>query len=707
MALDPYSLCPCGSGKKLKFCCTDIVNDMLKALQLHEGGQSRAALKILQKLHAQEPGRAWPATSLAGILLFLEEPAQAREALVALLQDTPDLPLGRVLDATAALELEGFEGARATIHRAFTKSVKTLPEMVGSLANGLAMLLLEEDRFMAARQHLAFAMKYVRDEDRQEIFMQMLNLDGDATVPYPLRGAHHLKPLQFDVEAEAIFKKALGLSAFGCWHEAAAVAQPLLETHATNADLWYNVGLFHAWDGNHASAASCFHRAGEVSEDREFAIACETLAQILDHELDHEENESGFYVTHALSKLLTVLDDSPLLVRLPPDPRAQPMEAPGERYLILDHPVESIPERIETWDDVKSLPLIVGSLALREIQENGHAHSICRLWADPGYGDHCKQHVHDLAGDLLEPLSLDAAESSVSEWKEFHQIDQRPYLPDSVSPATQRLVAKLFWNHGVEEVWANRSLKGLHGKTPREAANIPELSIKLAAAVNVLDAFANKRRIRLDLEALKTSLGLPPTAPYEITSDNQINTCDVLQMLRVPVASLTEEQLRLLINRAQLIQHRGFTEQILNCAVRYPHLQEPSRMRQILHAYIDLASDEDDPNIILGRIEQARNWARELGEKFEDMLQWELRELQARMQQSDDAELTGFLNQLHSRFLRKLPQLEEAVTSILLQAGITPPWGSSLETALPSSGIWSPEAAVPNPGGKLWIPGQD
>ena len=436
MALDPYSLCPCGSGKKLKFCCTDIVNDMLKALQLHEGGQSRAALKILQKLHAQEPGRAWPATSLAGILLFLEEPAQAREALVALLQDTPDHPLGRVLDATAALELEGFEGARATIHRAFTKSVKTLPEMVGSLANGLAMLLLEEDRFMAARQHLAFAMKYVRDEDRQEIFMQMLNLDGDATVPYPLRGAHHLKPLQFDVEAEAIFKKALGLSAFGCWHEAAAVAQPLLETHATNADLWYNVGLFHAWDGNHASAASCFHRAGEVSEDREFAIACETLAQILDHELDHEENESGFYVTHALSKLLTVLDDSPLLVRLPPDPRAQPMEAPGERYLILDHPVESIPERIETWDDVKSLPLIVGSLALREIQENGHAHSICRLWADPGYGDHCKQHVHDLAGDLLEPLSLDAAESSVSEWKEFHQIDQRPYLPDSVSPAT-------------------------------------------------------------------------------------------------------------------------------------------------------------------------------------------------------------------------------------------------------------------------------
>ncbi|MEZ5951543.1 MAG: tetratricopeptide repeat protein [Planctomycetaceae bacterium] len=109
MALDPYSLCPCGSGKKLKFCCTDIVNDMLKALQLHEGGQSRAALKILQKLHAQEPGRAWPATSLAGILLFLEEPAQAREALVALLQDTPDHPLGRVLDATARSNSKGLK----------------------------------------------------------------------------------------------------------------------------------------------------------------------------------------------------------------------------------------------------------------------------------------------------------------------------------------------------------------------------------------------------------------------------------------------------------------------------------------------------------------------------------------------------------------------------------------------------------------------
>ena len=37
--LDAYALCPCGSGKKLKFCCHDIAPDMLRVLRLVEDGQ--------------------------------------------------------------------------------------------------------------------------------------------------------------------------------------------------------------------------------------------------------------------------------------------------------------------------------------------------------------------------------------------------------------------------------------------------------------------------------------------------------------------------------------------------------------------------------------------------------------------------------------------------------------------------------------------
>ena len=30
MAIDPYALCPCGSGKKLKFCCSDLGSEIEK-----------------------------------------------------------------------------------------------------------------------------------------------------------------------------------------------------------------------------------------------------------------------------------------------------------------------------------------------------------------------------------------------------------------------------------------------------------------------------------------------------------------------------------------------------------------------------------------------------------------------------------------------------------------------------------------------------
>ena len=40
MALDHYSLCPCGSGKKIKFCCSnDILPELEKVVRAIEGDQ--------------------------------------------------------------------------------------------------------------------------------------------------------------------------------------------------------------------------------------------------------------------------------------------------------------------------------------------------------------------------------------------------------------------------------------------------------------------------------------------------------------------------------------------------------------------------------------------------------------------------------------------------------------------------------------------
>ena len=58
MAVDPYAMCPCGSGKKLKFCCSDLVGEIEKIHRMIEGEQPRAALRHAEQTLATHPGRA-------------------------------------------------------------------------------------------------------------------------------------------------------------------------------------------------------------------------------------------------------------------------------------------------------------------------------------------------------------------------------------------------------------------------------------------------------------------------------------------------------------------------------------------------------------------------------------------------------------------------------------------------------------------------
>src|SRR4051812_43576226 len=97
MAIDPYASCPCGSGKKFKWCCQDIHADIDAAFQQHNAGQHEAALRTMEGAiarHAGNPevwGRQAQLLSLNG---RLEEAEQALEKAFAL---NPNYPFGHLL----------------------------------------------------------------------------------------------------------------------------------------------------------------------------------------------------------------------------------------------------------------------------------------------------------------------------------------------------------------------------------------------------------------------------------------------------------------------------------------------------------------------------------------------------------------------------------------------------------------------------------
>ena len=66
MSIDAYSLCPGGTGKKIKFCCGDFLPELQKIDRMFEGEQYLACLQHIDRLLAQEPGAIGPACWRSG-----------------------------------------------------------------------------------------------------------------------------------------------------------------------------------------------------------------------------------------------------------------------------------------------------------------------------------------------------------------------------------------------------------------------------------------------------------------------------------------------------------------------------------------------------------------------------------------------------------------------------------------------------------------
>ena len=67
MSQQNYRPCPCGSGKKVKFCCKELANDLDKVLRAVEGEQRAAALQHLDRLIAEHRQLEW-SPPLCGVM---------------------------------------------------------------------------------------------------------------------------------------------------------------------------------------------------------------------------------------------------------------------------------------------------------------------------------------------------------------------------------------------------------------------------------------------------------------------------------------------------------------------------------------------------------------------------------------------------------------------------------------------------------------
>ena len=131
MPVDQYSPCPCGSGKKMKFCkCVEQPQDYEKLIRLIEGGQELAAMDRINQMLAKTPNAAWLLALKGELALGMQEFDVFKETANRFLKLKPDNPLALIMKALAsALAEEPVENSAQYLLGGMAESRESLPAM--------------------------------------------------------------------------------------------------------------------------------------------------------------------------------------------------------------------------------------------------------------------------------------------------------------------------------------------------------------------------------------------------------------------------------------------------------------------------------------------------------------------------------------------------------------------------------------------------
>src|SRR6056297_699421 len=159
MSVDTYSICPCGSGKKIKFCkCKDSIHEIDRVIKMVDGGQRVPALDRLATVLREHPDAAWALAIRGRLLTDLREYETLIENADRFIRLQPSNPLALTQLAAGNLFRGDVDKATASVLEALTESGREVDSFVLNVASVLAYTLLQSGAFLTARVYATLAM---------------------------------------------------------------------------------------------------------------------------------------------------------------------------------------------------------------------------------------------------------------------------------------------------------------------------------------------------------------------------------------------------------------------------------------------------------------------------------------------------------------------------------------------------------------------
>ena len=488
MANDPYAMCPCGSGKKLKFCCGDILPDLQRAFRLRDN-QPEAAVKIFSDLLKKHPDKDVVVRELTSTLYQNGSVAEARAVAGEFLKKHPDHPSILLSMSEICLKEDGFAASRRILHRTFQLCAKHHPLGIAYLASLIAAEMARVGCLMSAREHLALAVRMSNGERQKNLVLQLVNFESESSLPYLFRSAYQLHPVTCSEDAVQQDMRARKLGVLGCWEPAAILYNRLADSYPTEGAIWYNLGLCQAWDGRLAEAASSLHHSANLLADFDQAVEAEALAQQIDLQLSEERYNTFSVRLHvtSMSELVNRLESEPAILRNDTHDHHDCHHPDGTAH-VAEMIVLSSAVALDEIREPSQIPESIADVDLYDVLNadvaaaQDIANPFMLVTATADCIDTAIVKLRAVAGDLI----LTNADQEQRKVVEFERPQARPFDRRYVCPPGfaqknfRRMLRQL--EPAALETWLQLPLPSLGGKSALDAASDESLQKKLSAS---------------------------------------------------------------------------------------------------------------------------------------------------------------------------------------------------------------------------------
>lgn len=591
MALEPYSFCPCGSGKKFKWCCQPIHTEIDKAFKQEADGQHEAALRTMDEVIAQHPDNPEVYGRKAQLLYTNQKVEEAESTLQKALDLNPTYPFGHLLRGLFRINEGEVPGAVLLFRKAAGYYSPEARDQLSQIYQMIGENELKLNRPVAARVAFQIALHHQPADPNLRQAVEALSSDQTGS-PAVARHDYQFQgpPASLPAERRAAWDQALAGAATGKLSDAAQAFDQLAQSDPDISAAWYNLGIVRSWLGDNRGAIEALGRYAELEPDEARVAAAWALAEVL--RFGYGMEDQADYVEY--SYLFRMRDPRPVVAFLQDLERQRRfllMQTREDQFFVVGLILEATTGLTEEHQASRLPRLGAYLLISNEILRLSHT--------NPEAVDHIRTELREKAGGALSEPQLGRGPATMSDVF----ADALVFPTGSISEEAGRDRVREHMRHHYEEAWVHQPRRSLDGVAPVDAAGHPVLRKKLRGVIQFLEECAAGGPHSYDFDRLRRKLGLLSDAPVAGAAMD-IPAMGAAELAGLTVETLSDDQLEQAFQTALKLDARDLAGRFATSLVGRPaNPDKPDRWPAHAHL-VQLALSQGDTDRALDQVNQ-------------------------------------------------------------------------------------------------------